>query len=203
MREIPDILRVNPNYRRLLLTQILASGLGFSLPFYVILAQESFEAPGSTTGTFLALQTVGATLATLLWGRMSARHGNRRVIRLAVVLQAAIPIYALALVYGPFHLPTAGFGWVATASFAPIFLLIGGTLSGSFIGFNSFLLDVVPEDRRPTYIGITNTSMGCASFFPALGGVLAETVDLNGVFVLSGLSVCAAAVLSKGLKEPD
>ena len=201
--EVPGILRSDGNYRRLLVCQVLAAGLGFSLPFYVVLAHERFGVTASTVGLFLAFQTIGQTGANLVWGRLSSRRGNRMVIRLVLGIQVLIPLYALFLSNVVPEVILAEGGWLVTASFAPIFLLIGGTLSGSFVGFNSFLLDVAPEDRRPTYVGITNTSMGCASFFPALGGVLADTVALDGVFLLSGISICAAIAVSRRLKEPE
>ncbi len=91
---------------------------------------------------------------------------------------------------------------MVTASFAPVFLLIGATLSGAMVGFTSFLLDIAPEDRRPTYIGMTNSAMGCASLFPALGGILADLVHLQAVFVVSAVMVGGSVLLSRRLQEP-
>jgi hypothetical protein len=45
--------------------------------------------------------------------------------------------------------------------------------------------------------------MGCASFFPALGGILADVVALNGVFLLSGACIGAALLASRKLREPE
>jgi MFS family permease len=203
IREIPAILRRDANYRRLFFTQVLSAGLGFSLPFYVVLAREVFGASDSATGVFLVTQTLGATAATAIWGRLSTRQGNRQVVLITILAQAVIPIYALFLSVGFSQELHGAPEWVVTAAFAPIFLLIGATMSGSMIGFTSFLLDIAPEDRRPTYIGMSNTSMGCASFFPALGGILADLAHLQGVFVVSAVMVVAAVVLSRRLQEPD
>jgi hypothetical protein len=202
LREVPGILRQDPNFRRLLTTQVLSSGLGFSLPFYIVLAREQFGVTAGTTGIFLAMQTVGATLFNLVWGGVSAKYGNRKVIRLTMFAQAIIPLYALVLGIGLREMVLASTDWVVTVSFAPIFLLIGGVLSGYQVGFNSFLLDVSPESRRPTYVGISNTAMGCAGLFPALGGLVADLVHLQGVFFVSAVAVCAAVITSGKLVEP-
>ena len=147
--------------------------------------------------------TLGSALSNLMWGRISVRRGNRQVIRLTILGQAAIPAYALALSVGFPGALRAAPEWAVTAAFMPIFLLIGGVLSGTYVGFASLLLDIAPEDRRPTYLGITNTTMGVASLFPALGGVLADLLYFQGVFVVSAAMVCAAFLLSHRLKEPE
>jgi MFS family permease len=85
--------------------------------------------------------------------------------------------------------------------FYPIFFLIGAASAGTFIGFKSYLLDIAPEDRRPTYIGINNTVMGIAALFPALGGVMADLVNLRGVFFVSFVLVAGGALLSLRLRR--
>ncbi len=199
-RGIPELLRRDVNFRRVLTTQVLAAGLGFSLPFYVVFARERFGVTEGATGIFLAVQTVGATLANVVWARVSARRGSLAVIRLNLLAQAVIPVYALVLGFG-FAEVLRG-GPMVTVAFVPIFLLIGATISGNQVGFNSFLLDISPEDRRPTYVGMTNTTMGCASFFPAVGGILADLAHLDAVFMMSAVTGVLALVVCAKVKEP-
>ena len=89
---------------------------------------------------------------------------------------------------------------MVTVCFSPIFLLIGGTTTGIFVGFKSYLLDIAPEERRPTYVGITNTVLGVGSLYPVFGGILADLLNLQGVFALSAVTVCAGVWLSLRLK---
>lgn len=194
-REIPSLLKADLNFKRLLIVQVFASGIGFSLPFYVVFAREHFLVPERMAGLFLVVQTVGFGLSNVLWGRISARHGNRQVITGTTLCLAAIPIIALWLSYFKSDVVDI------TGLFYPIFFLIGATTAGTFIGFKSYLLDIAPEDRRPTYIGITNTVMGVAALFPALGGIMADTVHLRGVFFVSGALVAVGAVLSLKLRR--
>ena len=81
----------------------------------------------------------------------------------------------------------------------PIFFLVGATVTGSFVGFKSYLLDIAPDERRPTYIGITSTMIGIASLFPALGGTLAGSIGHDVVFVLTALALAAGLWISRGL----
>ena len=199
LREVPHLLRTDVNFRRLLVVQVLASGMGFSLPFYVVYAREAFAVPESSVGLFLAVQTMGAGLSNVVWGRMSARRGNRSVIVGTVAISALAPMMALGLGGGWGDVLRDGPVWWRTAAFLPIFFLIGASVSGSFIGFVSYLLDIAPEGRRPTYVGITNTVMGAAALFPALGGALADLVHFQGVFAVSAAMVLAGWMLGRRL----
>ncbi|MBT5830909.1 MAG: MFS transporter [Candidatus Latescibacteria bacterium] len=194
-REIPVLLRADANFQTLLIVQVLASGIGFSLPFYVVFAREYFLVPESMAGLFLVTQTIGFGLSNVAWGRISTRYGNRQVITGTAVCLLLIPTLALVLAFVTFE------SYDMTWLFYPIFFLIGATSAGTFIGFKSYILDIAPEDRRPTYIGITNTVMGFAALFPALGGVMADLVSFEGVFVVSGGFVAVGAMWSLKLKR--
>jgi len=199
IRGIPELLRLDRNFGRFLLVQVLASGIGFSLPFYVVLARETFSISESTVGIFLAVQTIGSAVFNVIWGRISLKHGNHRVVLFAVLGVALIPCMALILSSQASVLINTS-EWVITVCFTPVFLLIGGTTTGIFIGFKSYLLDIAPEERRPTYVGITNTVLGVGSLYPVFGGVLADLVHLQGVFALSAVTVFAGGWLSFYLK---
>lgn len=102
-----------------------------------------------------------------------------------------IPTYGVLLL-------TAGSGGIDPFyAFVPNFVFIGATVSGSFVGFKSYLLDVAPADRRLTYLGITNSMMGIASMFPAVGGLLVEFVGHVSVFAMATMGW--ALILTRGL----
>ena len=202
LKEIPVILKRDVNYRRLIIVQLLSSGISFSLPFYIIIAQEKFGSTVSTAGTFIAMQTIGVLFFNLLWRDISFHRGDRHVIFVALIFQAAIPLYALIISKGLGHWLLQSPPWVVTAAFSPIFILIGGTMSGLWVGYSSYLLSIAPEDRRPTYVGISNTILGVAAIFPALGGYLADIAGFHSVILLSVVTVCMAIPYSRGLKAP-
>ena len=198
---VPELVRQDRNFGRFLMVQILASGIGFSLPFYVLLARETFHVSEGAVGIFLAAQTVGAAIFNIVWGHISLTQGNRRVVLFAVLGVAVIPTLALVLSSQP-HWVMGGPPWLIVVCFSFIFMLMGGTTSGVFIGFKSYMLDIAPEARRPTYVGITNTVLGVGALYPIFGGVLADLVHLQGVFFLSAVTVFEGVWLSWGLEAP-
>jgi hypothetical protein len=123
------------------------------------------------------------------------------VVLFAVLGVAVIPTLALVLSSQP-HWVMGGPPWLIVVCFSFIFMLMGGTTSGVFIGFKSYMLDIAPEARRPTYVGITNTVLGVGALYPIFGGVLADLVHLQGVFFLSAVTVFAGVWLSWGLEAP-
>ena len=195
LKEVPSILRQDVNYRRMFGVQLFASGGGLAMPFYIVVAREQFDVDVATTGLFLAVQTAGVVVSNAVWGWISARFGNRSVVRWTTVCQLSVPLYTLWVLVGQ----GSSDGIDAVTLFLPIFFLMGAAVSGSFVGFKSYLLDIAPEARRPTYIGISNTMMGFASLFPALGGVLAEAVGHPRLFVLAAISVAWSLWLVRGL----
>ena len=63
------------------------------------------------------------------------------------------------------------------------------------------LYAIEPEDRRPTYLGLMNTTMGISAAFPALGGVLADLVSVPLVFALTLATSVAGCVLTGALRD--
>lgn len=199
--EVPRLLEADVNYRRMFVTQMLAAASGLALPFYIVVARERFGVDASTAGIFLMTQTVGVTVSNVVWGWVSTRYGNRAIVRWTLVCQLATPLYALALTLAMGDRLTAAGQTTVQTAFLPIFFLVGATVTGSFVGFKSYLLDIAPEDRRPTYIGITSTMLGVASLFPALGGTLAGWIQHDGVFALTALTLAVGVRVSGRLTD--
>ena len=65
-----------------------------------------------------------------------------------------------------------------------VFLVAGVANDGNGISSNTYLLEIVPEDERPTYIGLANTTLGVVTFLPVLGGWLVANVGYSGTFGL-------------------
>jgi MFS family permease len=74
-----------------------------------------------------------------------------------------------------------------------VFLVAGVASDGNGISSNTYLLEIVPEDERPTYIGLANTTLSVVTFLPVLGGWLvanvgySATVGIGVTFALLGL----------------
>jgi hypothetical protein len=90
---------------------------------------------------------------------------------------------------------------VRQALFLPAFGLLGMMIFGEIIGYSSFAINIAPEHRRPTYIGLMNTIMGVAAFLPAVGGVLADLTGFVPVFALALVSTTAGLFLTLRLRN--
>lgn len=152
----------------------------------------SYAAFMANTGTAILAQF----LTLNRWGRISDIFGNRRILATTGLLIPLMPL--LWVVSGNFYYlllvqAVSGFSWA------------GFTLSAS-----NFLYDLVPPERRATYLAIHNVLASAGLFVGAmLGGVLAAVLPtelgafgygvawaspLLGVFVVS--TVLRAAIVA-------
>lgn len=202
LAQIPGLLRADPNFRTMLLSRFLLAGRGLSLMLYTALALQVFEVPAAAVGTFLMVKQGAGMLANVWWAKVSERAGNRAVIRLAAAGQLLVAVYALALVWlaGPLMALISGSAG-RTALFLPIFALLGVTIFGEVIGYTSFAINITPEARRPTYIGLMNTVMGISGLFLALGGVLADLRNFHLVFALTLLLNAVGLAFANRLRD--
>ena len=70
-------------------------------------------------------------------------------------------------------------------AFAMLFFCLRALVNGTTIAMLGYLMEISPDDRRPAYNGYFNAFVAPASLLPVLGGIIADTVFLNGVFVLA------------------
>lgn len=202
LTQVPRLLRRDPNFRNMLLSRLLLSGAWMSLPFYTVLAMTEFRIPAAVVGTFVMVRQLSGMFGNLFWGRLSQRAGNRAVIRTAAATQLVMPGYALLLVLLVAPVQARIPEWGRIGLFLPIYALSGATMFGQVIGYTSFAINIAPERRRPTYIGLMNTVMGVAAPAPALGGVLADLFGFRAVFAVSLVMVAGALAVTARLRDP-
>lgn len=189
LRGIPGILRENPEFRRFVIVENL-SGFGLMvLPFYMLFAKESFALAGSYVGRYLVVQTAGILLSNLVWGALSRKWDSMAVVRACILIGAVTPLLALI---------SAHFG---PAGFYPVFFLTGFMYSGRRVGFEPYLLDIIPEETRPLFLGIRGTLDILVALLPPLGGFF---VDMTGFrplfFTVTAVLACAFFLLGRNRK---
>ena len=189
LREVPSILRGDREFLRFILAGNLASFSLMLLPFYMIYAMDSFAGGEEFVGRFLLFQIAGAILSNLYWGYLSHRKGSKQVVRSCILMGGLIPVVALMLrPLGP-------------GAFAFVFLLIGFVVSGRRVGFEPYLLDIAPEERRTIYVGINGTLNFSMVLLPALGGVFIDLLGFTATFLLTVAAMGAAFLLLGGPEE--
>ena len=189
LRRAPALMRANANYRWFIISRMLTRVGQIAEPFYIIYATEALGMPAGVAGVYLAVRAISGALSNLLWSRISERQGTRRLILLTSVLIVVAPALALA---GPALSAALGLGSIGLlVAIGLVFLVAGVANDGAGISGNTYLLEIVPEDERPTYIGLANTTLGVVTFLPVLGGWLVANIGYSGTF---GLGVAFALI---------
>lgn len=187
LTKVPSLIQSDPTFLRFLIVENMASFSLMILPFYMIFAQESFQIGQEYIGRYLLFQIAGMIISNLFWSFISGRQGSKAVVRSCILMGGTIPLVALALQF-------SGPDW-----FAVIFLLVGFVMSGRKVGFEPYLLDLAPEDKRTLYIGIDGTLNFTKVLLPVIGGVFIDlfgftlaflviTIIMAGAFIMLGRS---------------
>lgn len=173
-----NILRDDKRFKNLFFLRI---GLGINamaIPFYIIFIKQHHGLELSTVGLFVSTQTFGAIISNLLWGNLSKYKGNHFVLRGTAVISILPPV----LILSSYTLPVSLFFDLF------IFFLLGATIQGIWLGFPNALLDISPDEKRPTYVGFMNTMIAPVLFLPSIGGLLIDYISFKVLFTLSLLA---------------
>ena len=193
LRRAPAILREHADYRWFIVSRMLTRFGQIAEPFYIVYATETLGLPASAAGLYLAVRALTGALSNLVWSRVSDRSGNQRLVLLSGSLLLVTPALALA---GPALVNALGLGSTAMlVALGLVFLVSGAANDGNNMAANTYLLEIVPEDERPTYMGLANTLLGLSMFVPVLGGWLVGLVGYRGVFSI-GLTFAMLGLLA-------
>ncbi|MGE5654512.1 MAG: MFS transporter [Bacillota bacterium] len=171
--------------RFVLLTTLMSLGAGMSGPFFSVYAMQNLGATTKHLGYYAAGATACVILSQGIWGYLSDRKGARLVMQLSafgVTLSPLIWIFSTS----PWH-PIIGEG-------------VGG-LAWSGWGLASFnlLLELTPEDRRPTFVAAHSFVNGLAAFVaPLIGGVITEKFGIPAVFMVT---ICFRLAVGLGFRQ--
>ncbi len=172
MKEIPDLLKKDLNYSNFILVENIASFSLMILPFYMVFARDTFNIDQSYIGRYLLFQISGTVFSNFLWGYLARKFGSKSVIKVCVFTGGLIPISALIL------------SNIGPEAYSFVFLLVGFVISGRRIGFDSYLLDIAPEDKRTVYLGVRGTLNILVVILPIMGSIFIESLGYTFTFIL-------------------
>jgi MFS family permease len=171
---LPGIVRQDHNFRRFLVARSFMALANIGLGFLTVAAVRRWQVPDATVGLYTAAYWLGQTAGTLSLGFLADRRGHKLCLEMGLLV--AVCAYSLA--------------WLAPSPqwYYAVFALIGintGALLGSGILIS---LEFAPPQRRPTYVGISNTTVGVFSIIaPLLGTWLAGT-SYTWTFIASAIA---------------
>ena len=192
-RKLPHYLRQNKAFRRLAVVRIFASVAIMVAPFVILFGDKMMQLEPTDVSTLVFLQISGNLIGGIIWGKVSSRFGNHRVIFTSQIFSFSIALFAVLLfIIRPAQLPAAIL-W-------PL-VLANGINMGNWVGFINYTIDIVDEEERTIYLLINNLITFPFAFLPFLAGVIAQTFGYLPIFIISGLAASASLYLSRLLKR--
>jgi MFS family permease len=184
-------IRDNRNYGMLILTQSIASMGGLAAPLYILFSAEHFRLAENAVTTLMVVQIAGSLSGGIIWGNLGKYRRSRFIIKASLFLNllTALTAIALALIKIP-----------VSIVFLAAMVFCAGILMSSWIGYVNYLLDIVPESKRPVYTAITNTIMFPFTFTSLLGGIIADAAGFIAVFALVVMFIASALIVSAKLE---
>ncbi len=190
LRQLPGVLRRDPNYVRFLVGRSLANLGGMAAGFFMVYGDERFAIGGREVGALTAVLVGTQAVMNLLWGTVGDRRGHK-----AVLCGAA---FSMAL--------AATVTWMASspAWLLATFALLGLSMSGDSVSSMNIILEFCAPEDRPTYIALTNTLLApVTALAPLLGGWLATWAGYQGMFTVALLvAILGGLLLALWVREP-
>ncbi|RME50727.1 MAG: MFS transporter [Caldilineae bacterium] len=188
-RKMMSILRGDHNFRRFLAARLLSSLAAMGGGFLTVAAVQRWQLSDSTVGLFTAAMLVGQTAGNLAAGLVADRWGHKLSLETGLIA-----------ITGGFVL-----AWLAPdpSWYFVVFFLFGASAGIRIVSGVLIPLEFARPNHRPTYVGLSNTTMGVGSALaPLVGGLLAE-VGYNWLFAASALvGVLALSAMHWAVTEP-
>jgi MFS family permease len=183
------IVRDDSNFRRFVIARALMVFSMMGAGFLTVAAIQRFDVPDSTVGWYTFLMLIGQTIGSLTSGLIADRWGHKVPMVLGAVAQ--LVAFTMALL-----------AWRPEVYYG-VFVLVGYNMGVNLVSGILIALEFSAPERRPSYVGIANTTVGVAgSIAPLVGGWLAyySYSLLFGMCVMLG--VAAVAALFLGVHDP-
>jgi MFS family permease len=185
---IPGYLREDANLRSFIIINNLAGFATTLMPFYVVLARDTYSLKAEDIGNFLLIAIVGMILSNLLWSRIVRRHGFKGILTIWISLGAIIPVSALLLS-----------SFASYAVFQFVFFLSGMAMSAQRISQEGVLLEISENDTRALYSGINGAFNLTIALFPLISGFLIAVVGYTPVFAMGSVAMISALFFARRL----
>ena len=171
--ELPRILRTDANFRNFLTARLILALATLGTGFVAVAAIDRWAVSDGTVGFYTTTLLAGQTVANLVLGFLADRFGHK--ISLEVAAISGFIAFGLAwLAPGPNY-------------YFVVFFLLGVTFGSTVVSGLLIALEFSKPDKRPTYVGLTNTGVGLVSAIAPLLGASLAGVNYNLLFAIGCL----------------
>jgi MFS family permease len=190
VRKLPRILKSDKNYLFYTVSGIVGAFGGIASSFYTVYAIDRFKAGDFEVGLFTFIFVGTQIVTSILWRLVQEKRGHKTVLVLggiAGALAITVSIIANSLNY-----------------FLIVFALAGASLSSFMVSNFPLLMEMSPEDERPTYIGLSSALKSpFLAIAPLIGGFMIEKYGYFTTFITSlFFAVVSTMVLAKVRTRP-
>ena len=194
------LLKGDANYRRLCFFRSFEGLPTMAAPFYVPFAISVLRIKSAFVGVFVATVQIGRVCSNILWVYIGHRHGSRALLVYGSYVMAASVVIPLLTPFVPEReLSSAPSIDLRSAFFCLSFFLLGSASSGLASGRMSYVLDIAPPGRRPTYTSFLNLFMLPQVLVPLVAGWLVVSVSYSAAFLIAFVLAAPAILLATSL----
>ena len=170
---------------------------GCATPFFAVYVQRQLGGPKEMVGVYLAVTVITNLAANVLFGRISLKVGNQRVMTLAILAGLGMSglVLALFLAAVPLHLS----GQAASYLLIPVFILYGLRGTGIGVASNSLLLEIAPGSSRSLYLGFYNTFIGLVILATGASGLVLSFLGFEGLIAVTIVAHLIALWAGRGI----
>lgn len=190
LRDLPGLLRSDPDFTHYFIARALATMGRMAVPFYILYASVRIEIGGAELGWLTGAFVMSQSFFNLGWGLLADRRGFRAVFVGAVALWIAT---ALVLMSAD-----------SFAMLVAIFVGLGAGLGGFQLSAQNLVLEFGTRSNLPLRIAVANSASELVGAVgPLLGGVLAVTASYASVFWTAiAFQLAALVVVLRYVREP-
>ncbi len=193
LRNAREILRRDADYRRLVVVGALFSTSLILIPHYQSLGRARLGLSGADLMFWVVTQNVAVGLASVLFGPLADRYGNRLTLRIVIFATALVPPLALALS----HLEPA----LGRSLYTLVFVAIG-LLPIGFRLTSNYILEIAPQSEHPRYLSLSQVCTAAVILSSPLFGLMVDLAGYEWVFLSVTALVLTGGLLTFGLVEP-
>jgi MFS family permease len=202
------LMRTDANYRNLCGLQFMWAFCMMAAPFYVPYAIEGYGMPIVYVGFFVTVTQFSSIFSNALWAWVGHHRGNQALLVYGTWFLGLSVLIPLLTQWVPsVDLHPLGFLGLSVAIdsqilfYALTFVFSGFATSGMYTGRMTYVLDISPPNRRPTYTSFMNMFMLPQGVLPVLGGLLVSVISYQNTFVLSLFFVPLSVLMARKLKD--
>ncbi len=196
LKAIPRIIQDNKIVRKLIVIQVLFSCYSISTPFYSLFAVIRLGAHDGLVGYFLIYQMIGRLVVSYPWAHLGNKGQHKQILQASGIMMLISLLVALIL--GTFF---NGITVSTTLILFVMFFLYGAGVSGIFLGFNTYVMELADHYTRPILLGTMNALNIVASVLPVFGGIIIESLSYELLFLTSILPIICSLVLMSRLPQ--